>query len=386
MRRWLATCALAACASPVETGTRDQAVTNAAPDHGDPAVVGLVDQTDQLGCTATIIGPHTAITAAHCIDTSERVLRAFFGTDAALGGTFIAVSDARLHPLFDPGGHDIAMLTLREEAPVTPIALEAAAADDLAGTTIRVVGYGITGGGRSDEGMKREGTARIASVQAEEFITVPDPSLSCSGDSGGPALLPAGTIVGVVSRGDSMCVDHAVYSRVDYARADFIDPYIAETAPGTASVGERCLYEGHCDGGPCLQAHDDPALYFCSHACERDSDCPSAMTCAADGCRYPEPSPGALGSPCDADETCTSHVCREQVCTRNCLQDACPTDFECRGSGASYYCFPADGGCGCSSGGSTSSLVVMGLVLFAGRARRSGRSGSSRRNGSSRTS
>lgn len=376
MRRWLATCALAACASPVETSSQAQAVTNATPDHGDPAVVGLVDQTDQLGCTASIIGPHTAITAAHCIGTSERKLRAFFGADAAIGGTFIAVSDARMHPLFDPGGHDIAMLTLREEAPVTPLALERAAAETLDGSSIRVVGYGITGGQRTDEGMKREGTARIAAVQAEEFITVPDPSLSCNGDSGGPALLPAGTIAGVVSRGDSRCNDHAVYSRVDIARADLIDPYIAETAPGTASVGERCLYEGQCDGGPCLQAHDDPELYFCSRACERDADCPSEMSCAVDGCRYPEPSPGALGSPCDGDDACTSHVCRDQVCTRNCLQEACPTDFECRGSDALHYCFPADSGCGCSSGGGGSaSLVVIGLVLFAGRARRAGRRG-----------
>lgn len=387
MRRWLVTCALAACASPVERAAT-QPITNGTADIGDPAVVGLVDQDGQLGCTASILGPHTAITAAHCIGTPARKLRAFFGADAAEGGTYIAISDARLHPLFDPTGHDIAMLTLREEAPVTPLALEANPA--VAGTSIRLVGYGITGGGRSDGGTRREGTARIESVEAQEFTSVPDPSLSCSGDSGGPALLEAGTIVGVVSRGDAMCTDHAIYARVDTARADFIEPYIAETAPGTASVGDACLYEGHCSGGPCLQAHDDPELYFCSHACASDSECPPPMVCAADGCRYPEPSPGALGSPCDTDDACTSHVCRDRACTRSCLQadDACPADFECRGSGLSYYCVPVDSGCGCSggAGGGAASLVVIGLALFASRARRSGRPASARRSCSSRTS
>jgi hypothetical protein len=139
------------------------------------------------------------------------------------------------------------VLTLRSTAPVAPLAVLGPTLDvSLVDATIRVVGFGLTGQNAADEGTKRVGTARIASVSEEELIAVPDPSLPCPGDSGGPALLADGTIVGVVSRVDSMCNDHAVYTRVDVARAVLIDPYVAETAPGTAHEGDACFYLEQC--------------------------------------------------------------------------------------------------------------------------------------------
>jgi hypothetical protein len=172
-----------------------------------------------------------------------------------------------------------------------------------------------------------------------------------------------------------MCTDHAVYARIDVARAALVDPYIAETAPGTAHTGDACFYDGHCAEGPCLQTHDDPLLYFCSQTCTRDTDCPAAMECAADGCRYPEPSPGALGSPCEQDAQCTSTTCREGVCTLACLVDptVCPEGFECRALESSQFCFAKadDSGCGgCTSGAHAPLWLV--IIWFA-RARRSGR-------------
>src|SRR5688500_14178537 len=96
-------------------------ITNGQPDTGDPAVIALVNANDQVMCTATIIAPHHAISAAHCVDGRDaRALRVFVGSSIADGGDFLRVADARIHPGFDPGGRDIAVMTLRDEATVTP--------------------------------------------------------------------------------------------------------------------------------------------------------------------------------------------------------------------------------------------------------------------------
>ena len=368
-------CTLAAC-TVQERGSREQAITNGAPATGDPAVVALVDANQQIGCTATVVGPHTAITAAHCfINKPPRTLRVMFGNSLA-DGTFIAVADARSHPSFEPGMlmHDIAVLTLRDEAPAAPLAFDPRTIDaSLVGTSFRVVGFGSTSGTTQDIGTKREGTARVSAVAADEFTAMPNPSQPCRGDSGGPALLGAGAIAGVVSRGDGACIDHAVYSRIDVSRALLVDPYIAETAAGTAHTGDACFYAGHCAEGPCLQTRDEPLLWFCSQPCTRDDDCPAAMACASDGCRYPEPSPGAVGAACDQNAQCASEVCRENVCTKSCILDpeVCPAGYECREAAGSRFCFATDD-CGSCTTGSSAPLWLV-LVAWWLRPRRSRR-------------
>jgi hypothetical protein len=339
-------------------------ITNGSADSSDPAAVALVDPTGRAGCTATVIESHTAITAAHCVTGFDpRILRVWFGSDV-----YSAVSGAQAGPMFDPTtlAGDVAMLTFRDPAPVQPLMLEMAA--PVVGTVIRAVGYGTTAAGSDDGGVKREGSAMISDVQPTEFTALPQPSQPCHGDSGGPALMPAGTIGGVVSRGDTACSDHAIYARVDVAQS-FITGYLAQTAPGTVSVGQACLYDGQCAGGPCLVAADDPELAFCGKACTHDSDCPDAMTCKDGECRYPEPSPGALGSTCNAGSDCTSAVCLRSACTRSCGGSAtCPSGFSCTDN----YCEAASGGgCGCDSGGSPAGALV--IVLVFARARRTRR-------------
>jgi hypothetical protein len=387
-RSGLLVCALAACATPVtraseHTDEHEHAITNGTLATGDPAVVALVDSTDRVGCTATVIGPHTAITASHCfIGKQARTLRLAFGTTIA-EGTFTQIADARQHPSFDPQTlmHDVALLTFRDPSPVAPLALDARPIDgSLVGTDFRVVGFGTTSGSTGDGGIKREGTARISAVQAEEFTAMPNPSQPCRGDSGGPALLASDAVAAVVSRGDAACADHATYARIDVARGVLVDPYLADTAPATAHTGDACFYAGHCAEGDCLQTKDDPLLWFCSQPCEGDGDCPSAMECASDGCRYPEPSPGALGPACEQDDQCTTATCRESVCTLSCLLDpaVCPADFECRRTGAMQFCYakePDDCG-GCTSSGSQAPLWL--VVIYFVRRARTGRSSSRR--------
>jgi secreted trypsin-like serine protease len=368
MRGWL-WLILAACATP-PAGTAAQAVTAGSDDPADPAVVAIVDPAGQTLCTASAIGPHTGITAAHCFGgPPARTLQIVFGSMVGSGGVTAHVADARPDPAFDPStfAHDVAVFTFREMAPVAPLALDARTIDaTLVGTTFAAVGFGSTGSA-ADEGVKRTGTAQISDVQATELATVADPSQPCAGDSGGPMLIAPDAVAAVVSHGDAACMDHAIYARIDVERASLVDPYIAATAPGSAHTGDACFYDGHCADGPCLQTKDDPLLYFCSRTCTHDSDCPAAMTCGADGCRYPEPSPGALGSPCTTDAQCTSNTCHLKACTVSCFgtPEVCPAGYECRGQDLSQYCVAVPQGCGgCASGsGAAGAWIIVGFVL-----------------------
>jgi MYXO-CTERM domain-containing protein len=373
--RVIACLVLAACT--VHEDTALQPITNGSDDAGDPAVVAIVDASDEVLCTASVIGPHTGITAAHCFTgPPARTLRIFFGSTLVAGGVLTAVADARQHPAFDAStfAHDVAVFTFRDPSPVPPLALDGRTLDaSVVGTTFAAVGFGITSAA-PDTGVKRTGIAKISDVQSDELTTVPDPAQPCHGDSGGPMLIAPDAVAAVVSHGDAACADHAIYARIDVARPVLVDPYVAATAPGTAHTGDACFYDGHCAEGPCLQAKDDPLLYFCSQACARDSDCPDAMECAADGCRYREPSPGAIGSPCTADAECTTSTCRAGACTASCFgaPDVCPSGYECRGEGLSQYCVATSpGGCGCgaSSGGAPPWLFVAGWLAWYARSR-----------------
>jgi hypothetical protein len=362
--RVVACLVLAACAAP--TGTATQPVTNGSDDAGDPAVVALVDDQGNVGCTASVIDAHTVLTAAHCITVVDpRKIRVWFG-----GSAYSDVAGGRADPMFDmvTFANDVALLTMRDAAEVAPLVVESAA--PMVGDAIRVVGFGTTSAMASDSTTKRAGSAMISDVEEVQFTVMPAPSQPCHGDSGGPALTAAGTVVGVVSNGDSGCSDHAVYARVDAASA-FITQYLADTAPGTVSVGQACLYDGQCADGPCLVASDDPELAFCGQACAGDGECPDAMACEDGQCRYPVPSPGALGSTCAEDDACTSGRCLDEVCTRSCgPAAACPSGFTCGGA-REGYCYVESGGCGgCASGGAPGWLIALLVLARARRSRR----------------
>jgi len=353
-----------ACAPPAAPATQTAAITQAIPAQ-DPAVVAIIGPDGTLGCSGTLIAPHTVLTAGHCVPAlRRRELSVFFGDSLGGAGLFVAVSDTRVHPDFDPAtlAHDLALFTLREPGPVPDVSLDPRTLDaSLVGQTFRIVGFGVSAPDAGDTGDKRSGTAKVTAVDPVDLTAAGAPSLPCRGDSGGPALLDDGSgerIGAVVSRGDPGCVETGVFARVDVARETFIAPYLAATAPGTAATGDPCFYEGHCTEGTCRHAADDPLLSFCTRPCDADRDCPAAMTCAAGECRYPLPSPGALGSSCTGDGDCTSDDCyrpdgSEGTCTRSCLgkPDSCPAGFECVAIDTFVNdCLPKSAGCGCTAG------------------------------------
>jgi hypothetical protein len=364
------------------------AITNGAADPGDPAVAALVDANGLADCTATLVAPHSLLTAAHCVAGQPfSSLHVVFGADVASGQSF-ELAGALVHPQFDPStlADDAALVTTRLAAPAAPLPLDPRTLDaSLVGQTFTAVGFGSTSAAANDGGHKRSGTSRVTQVAAASFTAAPSPSQACGGDSGGPALFTvSGTtyVSGVTSHGDGPCVDHAVYQRVDVI-APFIQTYLQSVAPGVAKTGDRCLFAEECAGGACLVAADDATLSFCSQPCRAKSDCPGAMICAPDGCRWPAPSPGALGAACAQPADCASGDCHVAgsagVCARPCVPNGqdCPARFVCTNTVAiQFECLPAPpSGCafararsangGGAGPGALAAVAALWLVLVA---------------------
>ena len=185
-----------------------------------PAVVAV--QTDKL-CTGTLVAPDLVLTAAHCFQAAPTTVRVHFGND--LTGTDVVLSDQwGAHPDFclpsdcPEDIRDFAWVRLPAPVSVEPILpiTDQAEFDEVmrVGTPLEFVGYG------KDElgtiGIKREVTASLTgfSTTGREFDAGGDGKDTCSGDSGGPALVQLASgewrLAGVISRGGE-CGGGGVY-------------------------------------------------------------------------------------------------------------------------------------------------------------------------------
>ena len=361
---------IAGCAAPA-AGTTSQPITNGSADPADGAVVALVDSTGRAGCTATVIGPHTAITRSALRlrvrrPDAARILRRLGcrRRHVRCGVRRPDRSDVRQRTL----AHDLALVTLRDPAPAAPRTLEPGPLDSLrsVGTLILAVGYGTTGTSADDGGTRHAGSAQNPDVAATELTAVPMPSQPCRGDSGGPAILPRRTIAAVAQpRRHRVCRSPAIHARIDIAaRASSNSVHRRDRAGHSVHVGMRAplrrpVRRGAVPGHRRLSRAR--VLLGGVHARRR---LPAGMTCTDQQCRYPEPSPGALGSTCARNADCTSSVCLDSVCTRSCAGSAvCPAGYTCGGK-AEGDCFATPGGCGCAGGGTDVPAWIIALVLL----------------------
>jgi secreted trypsin-like serine protease len=220
---------LCACQSAPgeEVGSVSSPITSGTPANGDDAVVALrypLGEKHVINCTGTLVGTREVLTAAHCVAPfpPDSVV---FGSNA--DGSHIEIRSTDVHPGFDPKtlAFDLARVVLATDASVEPIDIRRArevSAPEV-GERVRLVGFGRAETAQPPQ--KRTGEARIVSVTDDRFTVGPDPSLSCSGDSGGPAFVVREgeeVFAGVVSSGDWDCLERATYTRTTLG-ADFLD-------------------------------------------------------------------------------------------------------------------------------------------------------------------
>ena len=185
----------------------------------DFAEVGLVGP----GCTGTLIGCQTVLTAAHCVEGNgtEPADPAGYTVFFQHAGTFavnaIAISPSWVRGVVvpgvggQPGPGDLAVLRL--VAPVSGIVpARLASIRPPFDTATTIVGFGLTGAASHDFGIKRTGTGRTVdcgqTAFSDSICSEPNPAIACSGDSGGPLFVGAGDdrrITGVLSGGTTDC-------------------------------------------------------------------------------------------------------------------------------------------------------------------------------------
>lgn len=237
----LSLCPMMACAvdqsNPSDgdaIATADQSVIGGVTDAGDPCVVALFAHlpgaTSGSICTGSVIGPHTVLTAAHCVDPAVigtgQIVEILSGTTCVLPG--IVASSTTFDPAWNPAnlfaGHDIGIVHTTNVLPFPTCAI-----GPLANVPTRLVGYGSNTHTNTGVCTKRTVTTNLVGVNAILAQFGNSNMQTCHGDSGGPAFQVfqgREVIVGVTSFGQDqppqVCFGGGIDDRTD-AFAAFIN-------------------------------------------------------------------------------------------------------------------------------------------------------------------
>ncbi|MBK9071391.1 MAG: trypsin-like serine protease [Myxococcales bacterium] len=240
-------------------------------------------------CTASIIGPTYALTAAHCVYDAPELEKVAIAID----GVIHNATALHVHPGYGQGDtiiHDIAVIEFSPATEIAPLLLRRTPVE--VGTEAMFAGYGYTtpadaeGNFAGQPGTLYRYSEPIASCATWEAnsgrnlrdyrqfcIPQTDGTGTCSGDSGGPAIVYGKgppRIAGVTSYGDKDCTEFGVSTRVDWY-AFFIDTVTGGSLPG-AFTGDAAEREARpaCSGGRC-----DPDAMF-TGGCSTTTPSPSA--------------------------------------------------------------------------------------------------------------
>jgi V8-like Glu-specific endopeptidase len=336
------------------------------------------------GCTATLIGARTLLTAAHCVD--PKILGATSVQIWAHNKTsmsqvsqqdLIPVVETRMHPSWNTQtlGHDIAMVLLqRAPTGVTPKPWNTTSLSGQTGKALRAIGYGTTGpNDTSQNNTRREVALTIRQLQPTVYFLGNQSNKGvCHGDSGGPSFATMDGVEKVIGVHSftltEQCVDGAD-TRVD-AYVGFVQQWLNEKEAPQCTEDGRCAANCPQPDIDCLCAADGQ----CSLACPsltKDPDCPadciSNNVCATQTCPAPDPDCRAVGAACTSPVQCQTRKCitdaqhPDPYCSQACVTPTdCPSGMECSGGNCIFKPLPVvSPGGSCTKG---QNLCALGYV------------------------
>jgi len=262
----MAACTWAACAEQAdEVGGATQAIVAGEATTEFPTTGMLVTGGNPatLVCSGTLIGCDRFLTAAHCVcngtgqscqnPVPDEILRVYLQN-----GGFYSVVRRHVHPDFDFPDADVAVLELvRPAVGLLPTPLPAQEVE--LGSAATIAGFGRSGGGQQDYGIKQFGQVVTGECPPEAsgpghvcWQYAGQGSNTCNGDSGGPLFVTTDNgpvVAGITSggtRGDCLAGDNS-YDTSVFAFRDFI---VGEAG------GQDQLGQAQCGDLPSLGAED----------------------------------------------------------------------------------------------------------------------------------
>ncbi len=387
MRRSVLTCSLLASLSMIScapgnvpsegdgpVATARGAIAYGTTDNVHSAVVALL--ADAGGgsfteCSGTVVQVKNnegyILTAAHCCNQGAPAVVVasvdyMVGVQYIGGGNPVPPSfkvvpgSVYYDSLYDQSTHDFCMLkaaNMPANTPVIPVALPGADGLQI-GVKVEHVGYGVTDNNQNNSG-RRHGTNTVnldvtpADLQYSQGgpQKIPGP---CEGDSGGPALMPAGAaqaqqkVVGVTSYGNSASCSQGsvgVSMRVSQVTGPngFITNFLNDTPTGTPA-GQAVM---NCNS--CAQSAQNGACSAQTQACVNDAKCIGLNNCLQ-GCQSQACVDQCVTTAGQAAANKLNAV-NDCICNTACV-DECVV--ECGGSGSSSSSSSSSGGeCGLTS-------------------------------------